>query len=223
MPQVNQEVAELVRDMLKSMIVEEVKKRLPVAIEEYKVSHNFCCSTLANISQQQTARSWNPVTYLKKFIYRTSNALPDLDPTISASTDDIPAETNTPIPLAMLDEFANVYPHYNMDPWEFNFGLLVAIQKLKYSVITIGELDCYIGLIPTYRHLKDQEMAGKRQPLSQYTAWIAMMAPFSGYDEEVITIEKLNRFIASAEGKAIHASFRGVSDEYFIVADVGET
>jgi hypothetical protein len=159
---------------------------------------------------------------VKKLFYRTANALPDLDSRISTSTDPIPAETNTPVPLALLDELAKAYPHYSMDPWEFNFGLLVAIQKLKYSDITVGELDCYIGLIPTYRHLKDQDTVGTRQPLSRYTAWITMRASFSGYDEEVITVEKLNRFIASAEGKAIHASFSGVSDEYFNVADAGE-
>jgi hypothetical protein len=52
MPQVNQEMIELDRDILKNMIVEEVEKRLPVAIEEYKVSHETYLLTLANTSRQ---------------------------------------------------------------------------------------------------------------------------------------------------------------------------
>lgn len=141
---------------------------------------------------------------------------------ISTSSDNKPAATNGPVAFSLFDEFVNTYPHYNLDPWEFDFGLLVAIQKLKYSEIAVNELDRYVGMIPTYRHLREQAKAGKRVEPARYTVYIEQVAKFVGYDEGVITVEKLNRFISSSEGKEIHNSFRGYADAYFFVADAGE-
>ena len=109
-----------------------------------------------------------------------------------------------------------------MDPWEFNFGILAAIQKLKAREITVQEIDCYIGMIPTYRHLKNQESIGKRPEIPDYTDFIHVVFTGAGYDEEIVTVEKLNRFIESAQGKEIHTSFRGYRDSCFLIVDAGE-
>jgi hypothetical protein len=129
-----------------------------------------------------------------------------------------------PIAMEMFDQFVATYPHYNLDPWEFHFGLLAANQQARdrYGVLKSAILDSFVGLIPTYRHLRS--LAAKlphRPELISYSEYLDEYARFAGYCEHVITPEKLGQFLDSFEGKQITANFRGYRDDCFGVLNAG--
>jgi hypothetical protein len=115
------------------------------------------------MAQNPPFLSWNPIALLKNFFYRT-NQQQQTSAITSPLTDFTPPQICWPVAAQLFDEFVNTYPHYNLDPWESDFGLLAAYQKLRdnHGVLNSGIMGSYIGMMPTSRHLREQAKAGKR-------------------------------------------------------------